>query len=94
MYKRQDVEWHGKVPFVVLLAILLVFVIVATEPSLVLFLVFMLYALAGPINTFRSVDKVTLEHVIGDAEEHDAAFPQPGTDKSEVKSNTSSNPPH
>ena len=46
---------------------------VATEPALVLFFVFALYALAGPINTFRTVDKVTLDDVVGDHEE-DADF--------------------
>jgi CDP-diacylglycerol--serine O-phosphatidyltransferase len=70
----KEVNWHGKVPFVALLLIMLVFVVVATEPALVLFLVFALYALAGPINTFRSVDKVRLEDVVGDAEESDAEF--------------------
>jgi CDP-diacylglycerol--serine O-phosphatidyltransferase len=70
----KEVNWHGKVPFVALLLIMLVFVVVATEPALVLFLVFALYALAGPINTFRSVDKVRLEDVVGDAEDSDAEF--------------------
>lgn len=71
----KEVDWHGKVPFVALLLVMLVFVVVATEPALVLFIVFLLYALAGPINTFRSVDKVRLEDVVGDTEEHDAEFP-------------------
>lgn len=65
----KEVNWHGKVPFVALLLILLVFVVVATEPALVLFVVFSLYAMAGPINTFRTVDKVTLDDVVGDHEE-------------------------
>ena len=69
----KEVNWHGKVPFVGLLIVLLIFVIVATEPALVLFIVFALYALAGPINTFRTVDKVTLNDVVGDHEE-DADF--------------------
>ena len=34
---------------------------------------FSLYALAGPINTFRTVDKVTLNDVVGEQEE-DADF--------------------
>jgi CDP-diacylglycerol--serine O-phosphatidyltransferase len=73
----KEVNWHGKVPFVALLVIMLIFVVVATEPALVLFLVFSLYALAGPINTFRTVDKVTLKDVVGDQEE-DADFnPEP-----------------
>lgn len=73
----KEVDWHGKVPFVAMLIVMLVFVIVATEPALVLFIVFALYALAGPINTFRSVDKVGLEHVVGDHEESDADFDTP-----------------
>lgn len=72
----KEVKLEGKVPFVALLLIMLVFVIVATEPALVLFIVFALYALAGPINTFRTVDKVRLEHVVGDADEHDEDFKQ------------------
>ncbi len=70
----EEVNLHGKVPFVALLLIMLIFVVVATEPALVLFIVFALYALAGPINTFRTVDKVTLEDVVGDTEEHDEDF--------------------
>lgn len=78
----KEVDWHGKVPFVALLIIMLGFVVVATEPALVLFLVFVLYALAGPINTFRTVSKVRLEDVVGDAEEPDADFNQnPHTEK-------------
>ena len=69
----KELDWHGKVPFVALLAIMLVFIIVATAPSLVLFIVFILYTIAGPVNTFRTVDKVTLEDVVGEAEE-DADF--------------------
>jgi CDP-diacylglycerol---serine O-phosphatidyltransferase len=70
----KELNLHGKVPFVALLIVMLVFVVVATEPALVLFIVFVLYALAGPINTFRSVDKVRLEHVVGDSEDEDADF--------------------
>ncbi len=76
----KEVNLTGKIPFVALLIILLVFVVVATEPALVLFIVFSLYALAGPINTFRTVDKVKLEHVVGDAEEDDADFAQAKSD--------------
>ncbi|MGB3725023.1 MAG: CDP-diacylglycerol--serine O-phosphatidyltransferase [Glaciecola sp.] len=71
----KEVDWHGKVPFVALLLIMLVFIVVATAPSLVLFIVFILYTVAGPINTFRTVDKVTLEDVVGETDE-DADFSQ------------------
>lgn len=87
----KEVNWHGKVPFVALLIILLVFVIVATEPALVLFIVFALYALAGPVNTFRSVDKMTLDDVVGDHEENDADFrdDEESNDSSESESEES-----
>jgi CDP-diacylglycerol--serine O-phosphatidyltransferase len=67
----KELNLHGKVPFVALLLIMLVFVVVATEPALVLFIVFALYSLAGPINTFRTVDKLRIEDVVGDAKEPD-----------------------
>ncbi|MEP4891050.1 MAG: CDP-diacylglycerol--serine O-phosphatidyltransferase [Aliiglaciecola sp.] len=86
----KEVDWHGKVPFVGLLIVMLVFIIVATAPSLVLFLVFALYALAGPINTFRSVDKVRLEDVVGDHEESDCDFPLTGDNESESTQEKSS----
>ncbi|WP_100643351.1 CDP-diacylglycerol--serine O-phosphatidyltransferase [Alteromonas facilis] len=79
----KEVNWSGKVPFVALLLIMLVFVIVATEPALVLFIVFALYALAGPINTFRTVEKVTLKDVVGDHEE-DADFIEKAEKSSET----------
>jgi len=81
----KEVNWHGKVPFVAILLVMLIFIVVATEPALVLFLVFSLYALAGPINTFRTVDKVTLDDVVGDHEE-DADFDAKLTDSFEPKS--------
>jgi CDP-diacylglycerol--serine O-phosphatidyltransferase len=64
----KTLDWHGKVPFVAILVVMLVFIVVATAPSLVLFIAFLLYAVAGPVNTFRTVDKVTLEDVIGESE--------------------------
>ena len=69
----KEVNWAGKVPFVALLLIMLIFVVVATEPAVILFVVFALYGLAGPINTFRTVDKVKLEDVVsGDEHDEDA----------------------
>ena len=49
-----------------------------------LFMVFALYALAGPINTFRTVEKVTLDDVVGDHEE-DADFQVTNSDVSSGK---------
>ncbi|TDF38649.1 CDP-diacylglycerol--serine O-phosphatidyltransferase [Alteromonadaceae bacterium M269] len=87
----KEINLHGKVPFVALLIMMLIFVVVATEPALVLFIAFALYAVAGPINTFRSVDKVKLEHVVGDDDEEDSDFDsnkaecEKATAESEVK---------
>ncbi|ALS99150.1 CDP-diacylglycerol--serine O-phosphatidyltransferase [Lacimicrobium alkaliphilum] len=81
----KEVNWHGKVPFVALLVVMLIFVIVATAPSLVLFIAFLLYTIAGPVNTFRSVDKVKLEHVLGDTDESSDADFDAAEEKSEQK---------
>jgi len=45
----KDLNLKGRVPFVVLLISVLVFVLVALEPSLVLMIVFCLYGLWGPL---------------------------------------------
>ncbi|WP_369742581.1 CDP-diacylglycerol--serine O-phosphatidyltransferase [Pseudidiomarina sp. PP-1MA] len=68
----KDVDWRGRVSFIAILAIVLAFVVVATEPSLVLFSIFMLYAISGPITTFRTVKNIKLEHVVGDSDDCDA----------------------
>ena len=45
----KDLNLKGRVPFVVLLIAVLIFVLVALEPSLVLMIVFCLYGLWGPL---------------------------------------------
>ncbi|WP_417690901.1 CDP-diacylglycerol--serine O-phosphatidyltransferase [Pseudidiomarina sp.] len=80
----KDVDWRGRVPFVVILAIVLAFVVVATEPSLVLFSIFFLYALSGPILTVRSVKRLELKHVVGDTDE-DCEEEEEKADKSAKK---------
>lgn len=62
----KQVAWHGKVPFFVLLLVLVIFIVVATAPSLVLFVAFATYALTGPFLTYKKKSKVTLEDVVGD----------------------------
>ncbi|REL34778.1 CDP-diacylglycerol--serine O-phosphatidyltransferase [Thalassotalea euphylliae] len=69
----KEVDWKGKVSFIVVLLIVLVFVVVASSPAELLMAVFVLYACSGPITTVRSVKKLKLEHVVGD-EDHDADF--------------------
>ena len=50
-YSFKELDLRGRVPFVTLLAMVLIFVLVSTDPPLVLFLVFLLYAVSGPIIT-------------------------------------------
>jgi CDP-diacylglycerol--serine O-phosphatidyltransferase len=79
----KTIDLHGKVPFVAILVVMLIFIVVATAPSLVLFIVFLLYAVAGPVNTFRSVEKVTLVDVVGETE-NDADFEEMRDDKTDT----------
>lgn len=43
----KQVDLHGKVPFLVVVAVMLVFAVVLTEPPLILFGLFLVYALSG-----------------------------------------------
>lgn len=69
----KDVDWRGRVSFMSVLAIVLVFIVVVAFTAETLFAVFLIYAISGPVNTFRSVREIKLEHVLGDADE-DADF--------------------
>jgi CDP-diacylglycerol--serine O-phosphatidyltransferase len=62
----KDVDWKGKVNFIVVLLIVLGFVVVASSPENILLFIFLFYACSGPFTTIRTVKKLTLEHVIGD----------------------------
>jgi CDP-diacylglycerol---serine O-phosphatidyltransferase len=53
----KQVDLKGRVPFVTVLVIVLVFVFIATEPALVLFSMAMIYALSGPIITLMVIRK-------------------------------------
>ncbi|NTS78325.1 CDP-diacylglycerol--serine O-phosphatidyltransferase [Catenovulum sp. SM1970] len=74
----KEVDWKGKVPFIMILAMVLVFIVVATEPALVLFMIFCGYAISGPIMTFRSEKDIRLEHIVGEADDHHV---EPGEEK-------------
>jgi len=75
----KEVDWKGKVNFVFVLLIVLVFVVVASSPENILLIVFGLYACSGPFTTIRSVKKLKLEHVVGD--NTDADFHQSSSNK-------------
>lgn len=48
-YSFKDVDPKGPVPFVVLLAVVLAFVVISVEPPLMLLLLFTAYVLSGPV---------------------------------------------
>lgn len=70
----KEVDWKGRVNFLVVLVIVLVFVVVASSPAELLALIFVLYACSGPVTTFRTVKDIKLEHVIGDDKDADFEF--------------------
>ncbi len=47
----KELDLRGKVPFVVMLALVLVFALIASDPPLILFAGFLIYAISGPILT-------------------------------------------
>ncbi|MBA6327957.1 CDP-diacylglycerol--serine O-phosphatidyltransferase [Colwellia sp. MB02u-6] len=67
----KEVDWKGKVNFVVVLLIVLAFVVIASSPENILLIIFALYACSGPVTTIRSVKKLKLEHVVGDDQDAD-----------------------
>ena len=48
-YSFKDIDFHNRVPFVVMLVVVLVFVFTSIDPPITLFGGFMLYALSGPV---------------------------------------------
>lgn len=67
----KTLNWRDRVSFLTILLVVLVFVVIASKPAQMLFLIFAAYACSGPITTFRSVRKLKLEHVVGDSEDAD-----------------------
>lgn len=48
-YSFKDIDFKGPVPFVVLLAIVLAFVVISVQPSVMLLLLFGAYVVSGPV---------------------------------------------
>ena len=57
----KEVDFRGRVPFVTLVVIALVAAVILTDPPLILFLVFFVYALSGPLVTFRGLRRRRLQ---------------------------------
>ena len=54
----KNVDWKGKVPFVAILISVLILIMIASNPPMVLFPVFTLYAISGPIFTLVQIRKL------------------------------------
>jgi CDP-diacylglycerol--serine O-phosphatidyltransferase len=48
-YSFKDLDLKGRVPFVAILAVVLVFAVVFSDPPRILLLIFLAYAFSGPI---------------------------------------------
>ena len=59
----KDLDLKGKIPFVTMLTVVLVFAFISVAPSLVLFSIFFLYAVSGPTITLLSLRKRRAERL-------------------------------
>lgn len=57
-YSFKEIDFKGKVPFLYILVMIILFVAIAANPAIVLFVSFTLYALSGPILTLIYVQKM------------------------------------
>lgn len=58
----KEIDFKGKVPFLYLLLMVILFVAIAANPSLVLFIGFVLYALSGPVHLLIRIRRNTRKH--------------------------------
>ncbi|KTC86136.1 MULTISPECIES: CDP-diacylglycerol--serine O-phosphatidyltransferase [Legionella] len=57
-YSFKEVDFKGKVPFLYLLLMIILFVAIAVYPSLVLFMSALIYALSGPLQTLVALHRM------------------------------------
>lgn len=57
-YSFKEIDFKGKVPFLYILFMIILFVAIAANPTIVLFISFIVYALSGPILTLLSLNKM------------------------------------
>lgn len=55
----KDFDFKNKVPHLAILVVILIFALIAIDPAKVLFIVFFVYALSGPVNCLRLLKKKT-----------------------------------
>jgi CDP-diacylglycerol--serine O-phosphatidyltransferase len=56
-FSFKDMDFKNRVPFFVILMVILLFVIVSWDPPVVLFVIAIIYALSGPVLTFYQYRK-------------------------------------
>ncbi|MBI1733401.1 MAG: CDP-diacylglycerol--serine O-phosphatidyltransferase [Gammaproteobacteria bacterium] len=54
----KELDLHGRVPFVAVLIAMLILVLIAIEPSLILFGLALIYAVSGPVMTLGAVQRL------------------------------------
>nr|WP_161634053.1 CDP-diacylglycerol--serine O-phosphatidyltransferase [Legionella lansingensis] len=57
-YSFKEIDFKGKVPFLYLLVMVILFVAIAANPSVVLFTGFVIYALSGPVQTLFALRRL------------------------------------
>lgn len=57
-YSFKEIDFKGRVPFLYILLMVILFVAIAAYPALVLFLASLVYALSGPTQTLLALQKV------------------------------------
>lgn len=57
-YSFKEVDFKGKVPFLYVLVMIILFVAIAANPTIVLFVGFSIYALSGPVQALISLKQV------------------------------------
>lgn len=61
-YSFKEIDFKGKVPFLYLLLMVILFVAIAANPSVVLFSGFVIYALSGPLKTLLILRRLRKQH--------------------------------
>jgi CDP-diacylglycerol--serine O-phosphatidyltransferase len=82
----KDLDLRGKIPFVAVVVIVMIFVFISIDPPQVLFAIFLLYALSGPVTTL-----VTLRQRRAEREKLHKSTLDSESDKSKMAKNSDEN---
>ena len=72
-YSFKELDLRGRVPFIAVLAIVLVFVLVSLDPAAVLAICFVAYAISGPVITLMQIRERRAARRRDDSDRQDAA---------------------